>query len=175
MIFPGGSGSKQSANLEEAGRDEVRRFIREGGGFVGICAGASLASAEYPWSLHVINTRVLDRKHWARGSGVVRLSLSGAGRTVLGDEREEVEVMYAQGPLLAPAIDADLPAYTPLALFESEVAEKGAPSGVMVGTTAIATGEFGAGRVLAISPHPEKSHGPHHFIEAGVRWAAGLE
>lgn len=173
VIFPGGSGSKQSAHLEEAGREEVRRFVREGGGYVGICAGAYLASAEYPWSLHLINTRVIDRKHWARGTGVVSLSLSTRGREILHEANDTVEVYYGQGPLLAPAIDPELPAYTPLAVYESEIAEKDAPSGVMVGTTAIASAPFGKGRVLVISPHPEKSSGPNHFIDATVRWVAG--
>lgn len=173
VIFPGGSGSKQSANLEALGRLKVQNFVRKGGGYVGICAGAYLASAEYPWSLHIINTRVLDRKHWARGKGVVTLSLSKAGREMFTESRAEVTVKYAQGPLLAPAIDGELSAYTPLALYESEIAEKGAPSGIMVGTTAIAAGEFGAGRVLCFSPHPEKGEGPHKFISAGVRWTSG--
>src|SRR5258707_820421 len=40
VIFSGGSGSKESAAIGEAGREEVRRFVREGGGYIGICAGA---------------------------------------------------------------------------------------------------------------------------------------
>lgn len=173
VILPGGSGSKQSKSLGEEGREAIQRFVDGGGGYVGICAGAYLASAEYDWSLHLINTRVLDRKHWARGSGLVTLSLAPAAAEVLGVEGDRAEVQYAQGPLLAAAIDPELPPYRPIALFETEIAKKGAPEGVMVGTTAIATGDFGAGRVLCFSPHPEKSAGPHEFIEAGVRWAAG--
>ncbi|CAE7335994.1 unnamed protein product [Symbiodinium sp. CCMP2456] len=172
VIFPGGSGSSQAKHLEEVGGEEVRRFVREGGGYVGICAGSYLASAEYPWSLRLINTRVIDRKHWARGTGVVTLSLSTEGRKVLNEPSERVEVYYGQGPLLAPAIDPELPPYTPLAVYETEIAKKDAPSGVMAGTTAIAAAPFGKGRVLCISPHPEKTGGPNHMIEAAVRWVA---
>lgn len=173
VIFPGGSGSGQAARLEESGRDEVRRFVRQGGGYLGICAGAYLASSQYDWSLHLLNARVIDRKHWARGKGLVKLSLSKAGRELLATPLDEVEVIYAQGPLLAPAIEADLPPYTPLALYETGIAKKEAPEGIMPGTTAIAKGNFGEGRVLCFSPHPEKEAGPHGFIEAGVRWASG--
>jgi hypothetical protein len=42
-----------------------------------------------------------------------------------------------------------------------------------VGTHAIVRAEYGRGRVICYSPHPEKAAGPHPFIEAGVRWAAG--
>lgn len=172
VIFPGGSGSSQAKHLEDVGCEEVRRFVREGGGYVGICAGSYLASAEYPWSLRLINTRVIDRKHWARGTGAVTLSLSTEGRKLLNEPSDRVKVYYGQGPLLAPAIDPELPAYTPLAVYESEIAKNDAPSGVMVGTTAIAAAPFGKGRVLCISPHPEKTGGPNHMIEAAVRWAA---
>ncbi len=175
VIFPGGSGSSQAKHLEEAGSEEVRRFVREGGGYVGICAGSYLASAEYPWSLRLINTRVIDRQHWARGTGVVTLSLSTEGRTVLNEPTDRVEVYYGQGPLLAPAIDPDLPTYTPLAVYETEIAKNEAPSGVMAGTTAIAAAPFGKGRVVCISPHPEKAGGPNHMIDAAVRWVAAKE
>ncbi|TWT92476.1 hypothetical protein Pla108_41020 [Botrimarina colliarenosi] len=176
VVFPGGSGSAQAKRLGPEGRDVVCRFVSDGGGYVGICAGSYLASSQYDWSLRLMRSRVIDRKHWARGSGIVQLSLSDEGRALLGVNDATAEVMYAQGPLLAPAIEPGLAPYTPLALYESEIAEKGAPEGVMVGTTAIAAGAYGRGRVLCFSPHPEKAEGPHRFIESGVRWAAvGLD
>lgn len=173
VIFPGGSGGAQARRLEEEGREAVRRFVRGGGGYVGICAGAYLASSQYEWSLDLLRARVIDRKHWARGTGVVEVSLAEEAHGVLGVGGETAEVYYGQGPLLAPSIEPGLEPYTALALYETEIAKKGAPEGVMKGTTAIASGEFGAGRVLAISPHPEKSQGPHGFIVSGVMWAAG--
>lgn len=172
VIFPGGSGSAQARRLEAAGREAVCDFVRDGGGYVGICAGSYLASSQYDWSLKLMRSRVIDRKHWARGTGVVRLSLAEEAREILGAESNTTEVYYGQGPLLAPAIEPGLAPYTALALYETEVAKKGAPQGVMMGTTAIASSEYGAGRVLCFSPHPEKSHGPHGFIVSGVRWAA---
>ncbi|MEN1679041.1 MAG: BPL-N domain-containing protein [Planctomycetota bacterium] len=172
VIFPGGSGSKQSRALGDEGLEAVRAYVRDGGGYVGVCAGAYLASAEYSWSLGVINSRVIDRKHWARGTGSVSLSLSEQGREVLGEDRDRVDVYYGQGPLLAPAISPGLPPYTPLALYESGIAKRGAPEGVMRGTTAVASAEFGNGRVLVFSPHPEKTEGLGGMLAAGVRWAA---
>ena len=40
------------------------------------------------------------------------------------------------------------------------------------GKTAIAAGRFGDGRVLAISPHPERTAGLDSVVPAAVRWAA---
>ncbi len=40
LIHPGGSASKQSETLGDKGRDDVKKFVKGGGGFIGICAGA---------------------------------------------------------------------------------------------------------------------------------------
>ena len=75
LIHPGGSGGKQGNALEKEGREAVREFVRQGGGFIGICAGAYLATDDYEWSLGLIEAQVIDRKHWARGS-LMRLLIS---------------------------------------------------------------------------------------------------
>jgi hypothetical protein len=173
LIMPGGSGSSQARHLQADGRDAVRRFVRRGGGYVGICAGSYLASSHYSWSLGLINARVWDRAHWARGTGMVRLRLPAAGQQLLDSSKTEVEVYYGQGPLLVPGRSSALPTYEVLAAYDSEIAAKGAPVEAMVGTHAIIASRFGDGRVICFSPHPEKEAGPHELMISGVRWAAG--
>jgi hypothetical protein len=175
LVCPGGSGSGQSKQLEAAGRGAIQEFVRAGGGYVGICAGAYLATSHYPWSLGILDAEVRDTRHWARGTGTVVLELSPLGRRLLGVEEDAIECYYGQGPLLAPGNRDDLPDYEGLATYGTEIAEKGAPSGVMIGTTAIAAGSFGRGRVLCFSPHPEKTQGLDPFIRRGTRWAAGRD
>lgn len=175
LIMPGGSGSKQAEKLGEEGREIVKQFVRDGGGYMGICAGSYLASSDYTWSLHLLNAKVFDRAHWARGTGQVKLSLSPTARDLLKHDEENVEVYYGQGPLLIPDDKADLPAFETLASYESEIAKKGAPSGVMIGTTAIARAPYGEGRVICFSPHCEVTGGPNHMISAAVLWACKQE
>lgn len=55
ILFPGGSGSHEADGLTEAGRQRVRDFVAAGGGYVGICAGGYLATANFSWSLDFIN------------------------------------------------------------------------------------------------------------------------
>jgi len=172
VIHPGGSGSKQAAALEASGCHAVRQFVEQGGGFVGICAGSYLASAHYPWSLGLIDARVVDREHWARGTGDVQILLTPAAREIFAAAEEEVTIYYGQGPLLAPAGRDDIPDYQLLASYETEIAEKGAPHGVMQGTTAIARGTFGNGRVFCFSPHPEKTPELDPYVRAAVLWVA---
>lgn len=173
LIQPGGSGGGQGRALGEDGRERVRRFVKAGGGYVGICAGAYLASSQYSWSLGVLDAKVVDSQHWARGTGKVELAVTAEGQSILGLGETPVVIHYENGPLLAPAGDPEVPAYRPLATFASEIAENGAPKGVMPGTTAIAAGRFGKGRVLCFSPHPEKTEGLSDVVLRGVVWAAG--
>jgi putative intracellular protease/amidase len=173
LIVPGGSGSKQAEKLEPVGREKIVEFVRKGHGYVGICAGSYLATNDYTWSLGLLNAKVLDRAHWARGTGPVKVTLTPAGKAALGEKADELDVYYGQGPLLAPGGKAEPAAYEPLATFATEIAKNGAPKGVMPGTTAIARGTFGAGRVICFSPHPEVSGGPNHLVAAGVKWAGG--
>lgn len=174
LIHPGGSGSKQAGSLEESGRDRVREFVDGGGGFVGICAGSYLASSDYSWSLHILDAKVVDRAHWARGHGDVQIRLTDAGKKLLECDEDLQTILYYQGPLLAPADKPEVPDYEPLATYETEIAKNGAPEGVMKGTTAIAAGSFGKGRVVCFSPHPEKTEGLGRFVHLAVRWAAGI-
>lgn len=171
VIFSGGSGGGQGRGLGAAGREAVRKFVASGGGYVGICAGAYLASADYEWSLNLLDAKVLDRKHWARGFGNVDLSLTPQAASQLQMPVKST-VYYHQGPILAPAGRDDIPDYVEWARFLTEVRKDGVPGGVMPGKTAIASGSYGAGRVLAISPHPERTEELNHVLPAGVRWAA---
>jgi glutamine amidotransferase-like uncharacterized protein len=173
LVQPGGSGSKQAEALGVDGRDAIKQFVKNGGGYVGICAGAYLATTDYDWSLGILNAKVVDRKHWARGSGSVQLRLTALGKQVLGVGDDLVTADYNQGPLLAPDDKPELPQYEALALFETEIAEKGAPKGVMPGTTAIARTTFGKGRVICLSPHLERSAGLDGAIRNAVLWVAG--
>ncbi|MEX0702446.1 MAG: BPL-N domain-containing protein [Planctomycetales bacterium] len=175
ILHPGGGARVQGNTLGDEGREKVRQFVRNGGGYVGICAGAYLATGEVDAYLGILDADVVDFEHWARGKGEVEISLTPQGRQLLGADADRLKIEYAQGPLLAPAGKADLPDYEPLAKFETEIALKGAPRGVMVGTSAIVTGRYGEGRIICFSPHPEKTKGLRGFVQRGALWAAGRQ
>jgi predicted deacylase len=181
-LFPGGSGSKQGKAIEKAGREKIRSFVRAGGGIVGICGGAYLCSAHYDWSLHVINTAVFNKtieipgvgrkSMWYRGGpSPVKMEVSDTAAELLG-QVGKVAVRYQNGPIISPGKDKELPEYTPLAWFRSEVVRYEPQRGTMIDTPAIVSAPFGKGRVLSVSPHPESTPGLEQMIVNGVRWAA---
>jgi glutamine amidotransferase-like uncharacterized protein len=171
LICPGGSGSGEGESLRDDGRNRVREFVKRGGGYIGICAGAYLASIEYPWSLGLLNAHVLDRPHWDRGVGNVELKVAMPGKNALSIDTESCTIHYENGPLLGPGGKAGLADYELLASFDTEITQN-APSGTMKGTAAIVRGKFGDGRVVCFSPHPEKTPGRALFLQSALRWAA---
>ena len=183
VIFPGGSGSKQAAALEEEGREVVKQFVEAGGGYVGICAGAFLAASNYSWSLGISNHKTfcetidvsgIGRKSmWFRGgSAPVTMELTDEGRKILGDFEGVFEVRYQNGPIMSPMGREGLGNFRSLSHFRSEVSKYKPQEGTMVNTPAVIIGEYGNGRVLCISPHPESTDALNRLVQNAVSWTA---
>lgn len=171
VVFPGGMGGTQSKMLGAAGREHVRKFVDRGGGYVGICAGAYLACRGFSWGLGILDARTKSPK-WKRGKGIVRVELTDDGRTLLPAAEVPFGVLYANGPILEPADDPNIPDYETLAHFRTEVARNGTPKGIMIDSSAIVRGTFGKGRVVAFSPHPEQTKGLDDMVRRAVAWSA---
>jgi glutamine amidotransferase-like uncharacterized protein len=170
VIFTGGSGSKQAETIGEAGRAEVRKFVGNGGGYVGICAGAYLACEGFSWGAKVLDAKTVSSK-WRRGSGNVKMELTDDGRKILGDLPGQFDVRYVNGPIIKQSTNSAIPDFKALALFRTELAENGTPKNVMVNSPAIAAGDFGKGRVIISSPHPEQTDGLEPLVIRAVEWA----
>ena len=170
VIFGGGSGSAEATAIGEEGRAEVTKFVANGGGYVGICAGAYLATANYPWSLKIINARTLSPK-WQRGRATLKMELTSLGEAILGGEKN-VDVVYHQGPVVGPANATTLPPYETLAYFRTEVSSNDTPVGIMINSPAIFAGQYQAGKVVCISPHPEQTEGLEYMVPQAVNWVA---
>ncbi|MBM4018608.1 MAG: hypothetical protein FJ288_09825 [Planctomycetes bacterium] len=173
LVVPGGSGSAEAKGLDSRGSEAVRDFVRAGGGYVGICAGAYLATTGYTWSLGIINARMID---YNRGRAELDIELTDAGRSILGNLPGRLKVIYANGPVVGPSAKEGLPPYTVLATFlGSPVPPPREPKAEMKGTPAIVCAPHEKGRVITISPHPEKTAGLEGLARNAVRWAAGRQ
>lgn len=183
LVFPGGSGSKQAHALGPDGRTAVRRFVGEGGGYVGICAGAYLCSAHYDWSLKIIDTAVFTgardipgvgrKQMWYRGGATsVEMELTPAGLALYQGLPADLKVRYHNGPIVSPANDPLLPDYEILAVFRSENGLYPPQVGTMIGTPAVVRAHFESGRVVSISPHPESTTELLSMVTHSIRWVA---
>lgn len=179
VLCPGGSGSKQAAAIGKPGRDAIKQFIHGGGGYLGICAGAYLCSSHYSWSLDVVGTSVFTgsreiegvgkKQMWYRGkSSQVQMELTAEGKKIFPNVPMKTKVRYQNGPVVSRNKDTPLQPYKVLAWFRSEVVLYPPQKGTMVNTPAIITGDFGQGRVVAISPHPESTDGLESMVTAAI-------
>lgn len=182
VVFPGGSGSAMATSLREEGRQAVRRFVNDGGGYVGICGGAFLATAKYDWSLGLVNARTLtgtvkvpgqgEAAMAARGAGTVKIEMTTLGEELFGRHPRLLDVQFSSGPVILPADLADMPPFATLAIYCTETWLHEQQRGTMVGTPAIVAAPYGQGRVILFSPHPETSKGLEGFVRTAVRAVA---
>lgn len=179
VIFPGGLSTTQSINLGEDGKAKVREFVKNGGGYVGICAGSYLASCAYKWSLRILDADVVDKVNWARGTGQAGVKIGVSGQKFFGSKADTITIYYGQGPLLVPGNDPALPDYEELAAYETDITKAGSKStpGAMKGKAAAVRSTYGAGRVFCWSPHPEKtdSEDAKEMMRKAIAWAAGRD
>ena len=174
VVFSGGSGSAQAKAIGEAGRANIRDFVKNGGGYVGVCAGAYLACAGYDWGLGILDARTVSSK-WRRGKAFLDIELTPAGRDLFGPVEGPFKVRYANGPVIKPFNRDDIPDYAPVSIFRTETAMNDTPKGIQVGSPAQAIGTFGKGRVFISSPHPENTPGLEYMIPRALLWSAAAD
>ncbi|CAK9004677.1 Uncharacterized protein CT_035 [Durusdinium trenchii] len=168
FIVPGGYAPNYADALGELGGERIRSFVKAGGGYVGICAGAYLGTS---WGYDLLPVNVLDIDHWDRGKTAdCRLRPTAAGKKIAGSLQEEFAAPYANGPLLEildSAVDS-------LVDFQSQLCgKKGTYPKLMQGSPAVVAGPHGKGRVLLISPHIEGNPALGDAFRSFVKWTAG--
>lgn len=154
LIMPGGSASAEARGLGSEGLVAIRDFVRDGGGYIGFCAGTYLAMGYGPDKLDMIAADLVDGAHWDRGKGMAAVEFNAKGRAILGNFNR-VDMYYENGPVLAVDDYHWLPKLTVLATYKSEIRDNKAAEPVMVDSPAIVAGNYGNGKVLCFSPHPE--------------------
>jgi glutamine amidotransferase-like uncharacterized protein len=182
VVFPGGKAHKQATDLELSGQMKVREFVKDGGGYLGVCAGAFLGSSTFEWSLSLVNAEArtgtrnvpkIGRQMWLnRGSGDVQVQLSHAGLKILGGKRPHFTARYTGGPIFRPGRRTDLGEYVALAYYTSEVYLFEFQKNTMSGTPAIIAAPYGEGAVILVGSHAEFRFGQRDVVRAAIMAAA---
>jgi len=176
LVFPGGGGQGQMANLCYLGKREILDFVQKGKGLVGLCAGAYMLSDTPGYTcFHLGGFEAIDREHDERGNGMVRFSFTPSAFEVFPEFKglSEAYMQYFEGPVLIPAPNSKGSA---LAIMESDVHLKGdAPANMTNGKTFLAWAEAGRGRVFMAVGHPENTPGMRWMLPRMVRWTLRKE
>ena len=173
IVVPGGGGTRQYQNLGEENIRRIKEFVRQGGGAVGICAGAYLFSNTPEYSCLAMNgAQAIDIEHDNRGHGIVGFSLTPEGKKIFGEyaDNDTLFCMYYEGPVFVAATD-DSVKYVEFATMLSDVHEEGgAPSNMTNNRPFFIGNRYGKGKVFSSIAHPESTAGKMWMIARMVRW-----
>jgi glutamine amidotransferase-like uncharacterized protein len=171
IILPGGSGSKICNTLGEHNRNELKKYVEQGGNLLGVCAGAYAISSGYDWSMSLINYELVDKKNAHRGEAVMPFELTKAGMKLLRIKDGNLpSIYYHNGPVWKIFDSEKENTSTVLATFKEDIYAEAGTAGQASGTPAIIYDKFGIGKVMAISPHFEKSLGYEYVIDKVIRF-----
>lgn len=168
--------------LGTTGKEKVREYVKEGGGYIGICAGAFLGSSTFDWGLSLVNVGSQTGTHYVpqlgyqswldRGRGDVTIKLTSAGKSILKRADERALVQYTGGPIFRPGKRTFLSGYISLAHYSTEVSRHLFQKETMKGAPAIVAAPYGNGKVILIGPHPEAMPNLNSLMMAAIKAAA---
>lgn len=141
LIIPGGRTQLLYSALKEEGLKNIKEYVKNGGGYIGICAGAYLAAPLVnipgtPPGLGIIdieNKRISDY-------GIRSIEIKNEHFIIKGYSNR-ISIYYQNGPLMMPK-NSDI---SVLATYDEEK------------FAAIVVSKYGKGDVVLFSPHPEGS------------------
>ena len=176
LVMPGGNSVAESKSLGADGREKVKKFIREGGGYIGTCAGCCLmmqSSKCHPDMLGILP--------WTFGpSGghadmLVEFDSSGASYT--GVKKGTYRLRYAEGPVPVPSENSDpLADIKVVATYASDVNSVSAkPREPFTGKPAAFAGTYGKGRIFVTAVHPESDVEDHDILRKAFKFLAGAD
>ena len=172
LIMPGGSSKTEFKTLGPDGVERMKSFIRNGGAYLGTCAGCCLMmdgkdrARVIPWD--------------SRGSEPDLLfpdfTINEAGAKALGIRAGSHKMRYHGGPLMRPTTNLIEGARFELwGTFNAEACfhGKASPEKAMHGAAGVVGGTYGKGRVFVTSAHPEYFESTHYVIVAAIRYLTG--
>ncbi|MEM7233351.1 MAG: succinylglutamate desuccinylase/aspartoacylase family protein [Planctomycetota bacterium] len=138
VLFPGGSGSKQGRALGAEGRKAIQDFVRRGGAYLGVGAGAFLAASETRNSLELVAGEIsVDDADKGKDLTWTKLASKVFGSL----ENSSVEVDRKQKRRGFRSLDGKGSKFEVLATWPR-------------GSAAWITATYGSGRVVCSTVHP---------------------
>jgi glutamine amidotransferase-like uncharacterized protein len=135
ILFPGGSASIFATKLGKKRRKKIVKWVEDGGIYIGVCAGAYLASSTYEWSLGI--SPIIVSRNWCKGKYDVKIKIND----------NEHLVNYFNGPTCESWENVEvIGTYTEgIPHYQSTI-----------NSPAITFNQYETGKVFLISPHLEK-------------------
>lgn len=179
LVIGGGYSPTLYKTFGENGCSAIRDFVRNGGNYLGVCAGAFLALEKIRPDSPRIGGLVPFREQleeayrgWAQTT--VRFTDDGFEKLgILGGTKRHV--LYWGGPVIlpgSPVADADIKV---LAEYRGNMINtfSGKSISPMTGHAAIIGGTCGKGKIVLCGPHPESSENTQDIICSILQYLTG--
>ena len=174
FVMPGGSSSNEYNSLGLDGVAKMKDFIRDGGGYIGTCAGCCLMM-DGPRRARVMPWNTLGSEP---DLFYPQVSINAAGAKALGVKAGKHKMRYHGGPFMRATTNVIKGASFELwGTVDSECTYNGRVSEKkrMHGAAAILGGTYGKGRVFVTSMHPEYYESMHYLVVGAIRYVTGRE
>lgn len=152
LVIPGGDSSQQYESMQESGAEAVRKFVAGGGSYYGVCAGFHCALYK-PKRIGLLPFTHLKGGYGLRAPLVI--DISEKGRQLLDLPRKRYTVTYSEGPIAVPCKQPGTGWGEQLGVYVNSVSSLSRPKFNFSGTPCIIHGQYGKGKVIATSFHPE--------------------
>ena len=174
IVMPGGSSASIKKDLGPKGVAGLKDFIRNGGGYVGTCAGCSLLMEEKEDAARGISVIPYGRAG-SKGKYLMPITVNERGSKAMGIKAGEYKVRYSAGPVLFPSTNKIEGAS--FEVWGCYASDFDCPKSKlrMKGMGAIVGGTYGKGRVFTIACHPESYPATHFILKGAFRYVTGRE
>ena len=168
LVVPGGKATVMLRNMGADVRRRIAAFVRNGGGFIGTCAGCYVATG--PIRGHRDRLGLIPFTSGAYGGGVdMPVEFTQEAQKLCGLKAKIQPIAFHGGPVLdraRPVKDTDVrviayyrPNFGPKSRFAR-----------MANRPAIVAGRCGKGHVFASAVHPEKDPKDHYVLRAAYNY-----
>ena len=149
LVIPGGSSATQYKTMQESGAEAIRRFVADGGAYFGVCAGFHCA-LNRPERVRLLPYTWYFGGAQMRATLMIEIPEKAAER--LDVPAGKYQVKYSRGPISKRCEQPGTGWAEELAVYKNEMPW---PKISFDGAPAILFGEYGKGKVVATSFHPE--------------------
>lgn len=171
LVMPGGSSKTQMVSMTPAGVKELQNYVKNGGAYVGICAGYHI-SLNRPERAQLLPYTYYQEAVGYKGD--VLVEFTPEAQKMLGITTKKAFTRYSRGPISKVA-KWDKGTCKTLAVYKSSVSPLNRPGKSFVGTPAAICGTYGKGKVIATSFHPEYRPDTHHIFGGLVYAVTGVK
>ena len=178
VVMPGGKSYIIADELGTEGADKLRRFIRDGGSYVGTCAGAILMLDDLSLDRKMLGVAPFKKRpgSWG-GEAMLRTDYTKEAEELSGITAGKHQERFNGGPVMDPSKPIDGADFKVFARFNCNLHTNSdkPKQPTMGGGASVVAGTYGKGRVWLFATHPEQYPKTWDAVKAALKFTTGRD